>query len=614
MNKLFLHALALVSIASSAQNYEVIRNESYPLKAVITLSATEESPDIRILNLKEAPKPGSEFSYRKQLVNQARLAHASASHFKAEGAEAAALPTQLKGFIANNPQSVPNDNHIAISNNNKVVSVINTNIRVYNDTGTQLLGRTLGQFSAPLGNYGQISDPRVIYDPISDRFIVLYFSGSMSTTNKVILAFSKTNDPVGQWNFYELPGNKLNNGTWSDYPICTINRDELFLTFNLLKDTQGWKTGFTESIIWQIDKERGYKGDSLKTNFWNNIKYNGKACWSICPIQGGIGPSGPNAYFLSVRPSDFQNDSVFVHEITNTIASGAATISTKVYRQNRTYGLPPSAPQGNNQWLETNDCRVLCGILENNIIHYVQTTIDTNTYTSGIYYGTIENPQTPTPVLTAKIISSDSIDYGYPSIAYAGGGPSDHAVMITCSHVSKKSYPGTSAFFVNRDGLISAPLRCKEGLAWVNVLQDTNERWGDYTGIQRKYNEQGVLWLAGSYGETSGWYRTWIGKVRSTDPSLGLQPEEKTVSSAILFPIPAKEQISIEFELSKATLLTFDLYDANGRKVCTLLKDMVKAGTNQIRFETGNLSIGVYYLHITGPAEGTISKKVLVVK
>ena len=429
------------------------------------------------------------------------------------------------------------------------------------------------------------------------------------------MGFSKTNDPAAVWNFYKVPGNPYNDTSWSDYPIVTITKGELFFTFNLLQDgVVDWRTAFKQSIIWQVDKKKGYDGDSLITKLWGNIKYNNKSLWNICPAQGGMTLQDGGVYFVSVRPSDLKNDSVFVTHISNTIKSGNAQISTKLYRQNRTYGLPPNVPMPNGNYLQTNDARVLSATIENNILHYVQNTIDTTYNTAGVYYGKIVNPQNPNPTLNATIIRNDTMDYGYPSIAYVGGGLNDHSVMITCSHTSLNIKPGTSAFFADRNGIISPQLRCKDGDGWINVLSDSNERWGDYTGIQRKYNEPGVVWLSGSYTHSipNALFNTWISKVKSTDATAGIsKPEEKTAPS-ILYPNPAFNFVTVEFEVPHKSLIIGDIYDIQGKLVAHIYEDAAKGGQHKFSFNVQNLSKGIYFLQISSEGKVLVNKEFVV--
>jgi len=72
------------------------------------------------------------------------------------------------------------------------VSVVNTNISVYTkSTGTRVMNKSLTSF---FGVSGQ-GDPRVVFDPDSQRFFVI----STNFNNRIRLAVSSTSDPTGSW-------------------------------------------------------------------------------------------------------------------------------------------------------------------------------------------------------------------------------------------------------------------------------------------------------------------------------------------------------------------------------------------------------------------------------
>ena len=149
-------------------------------------------------------------------------------------AAAAVLPTLSIGqsFVANPwGLSTPNDNDMAISNSGHLISVINTNILVRNTvTNVNSPVKSLAVFTTPINALHQEFDPKVIYDPVKDRFVLVCLVGFVDTTSKIIVGFSQTNDPAGNWNLYALPGNPLNNNLWSDYPMIAMTDKELFLT------------------------------------------------------------------------------------------------------------------------------------------------------------------------------------------------------------------------------------------------------------------------------------------------------------------------------------------------------------------------------------------------
>lgn len=611
-----LLALVLYSSINAQSHTSVIRNLSTPLKATVDIS----SPDLQdwdpfLLTIHEQPKPASDYGNKKQLLKQMRLQKQPAAAHESYDSRAAMppAPIMLNNFTANNAQGTPNDNHIAISNAGKIVSVVNTNFKVYDESGVQLQSKSLSSFASSLGLIQNISDPRVLYDPIEDRFVVMFFAGSTSATSTIVVAFSRTNDPTALWNLYAFSGNPLNDTTWSDYPIVILSQHDLIFTFNQLKDGEDWKTGFRYSAIWQLNKAKGYNGDTMQYNYWHNIDFNGKPIWNVCPVQGGSAPSGPKTYFVSVRPSDLNNDTVFLHTLTDSYQSGNAQFNTKVLKSNLSYGLPPNALQKDGQYMATNDARILSAFIENDKIQYVQNSIYPSGITSAVYVGEIDHPENAQPLATGQLIYNDTIDFGYPSIAYLGNGAYDNRSIITCSYSSADTFPGTVAFYKDATGNISDILIIKKGERAVDVLQDSTERWGDYTGIQKKYNEPNTAWLAGSYVYTTQAYRTWIAKVANTDSAVVSGIHQITNNEKVLvYPNPASERFMVEIDLPKDNFTKFSLYDGSGKLVHELLSDRFKAGLSIFSFNTQYLTTGVYYLRIANKNQLIKTEKVII--
>src|SRR5690606_36222507 len=77
-------------------------------------------------------------------------------------------------------------------------------------------------------------DPKVMYDPEADKFISIMLNGT-NEHNYILVGFSKTNDPEGEWNFYKFYGNYAEDTTWFDYPSIAITKDEFFFTGNQIK-------------------------------------------------------------------------------------------------------------------------------------------------------------------------------------------------------------------------------------------------------------------------------------------------------------------------------------------------------------------------------------------
>lgn len=508
---------------------------------------------------------------------------------------------------------VPNDNSMAISNDGIIVSAINTTVTILDSDGNTLKFRSLsGMVAGQLGLLDRFYDPKVLYDPIADRFILVFLEGSNSNDTRIIVGFTQSNDPTGLWNFYQINGRPLGGNTWSDYPIIAHNGEDLFITVNLLRDNESWQEGFIESFIWQVNKQSGYEGQTLERQLFSGITYNGKSLWSICPVQPALDWNTKEMYLLSVRPGDASNDTVFLHKITNSLSSGQAEHQLSVLRSNLEYGVPPSAFQPEVGFrLQTNDTRVLSATLLGDKIHFVQSSLVPENFSSGIYHGVISQLNS-LPMVEASLISNDKLDYAYPSISYTGFDNEDlNSMLITFSHVGEEDFAGTSMAFHNGLGglgsIYSDPGIVKVGDGLINTfVADSLERWGDYTDIQRKYNEKGVLWLAGSYGDENDLNNVWIAEILAIN-------DLPLVNRVVTYPNPAYSSVRIAANFDSDQMVDLELSDAKGAIVKKIEDQQAKAGGADFILNTYGLESGMYVLSIYDESRQVLFSQKIVV-
>lgn len=612
----FVFFLLFLETEVFSQNYKV-ENFTWERRAVIHLSDTTPDWEVELQN-REAPVPGGN-SYREQLLLMkkqmrekypVKINGEQPVYFKTDSLFPVILGRNFEGNIATN--SIPNDNDIAISNGGIVMSVINSRVLVY-DTGkdSALQVKTLGSYTSGLGANGSKFDPKVIYDPEADRFILIFLNGSTYQQSKIIVCYSQTNDPSGAWNAYALNGNPLNNNTWSDYPVVGISNRDLFIGINTFTNGSTNNSGFTETCLWQISNEDGYAGNTLTTKYYHDIFLaNGiRPIFNICPIQGGSGLYGPDMYLLSNRATSYENDSVFLLHVNNHVKSNP-TLQIKFLRSDKKYLLPPEARQQGTHTFDTNDNRVLGGFYENNVIQFVQSCRNPSTGLAGIYHGFIENPGSLNPNVRANIIGDTLLDYGYPNISYSGRDPRDSEAIITFNHTSPVDFAGFSFLYYSNKGEYSQTVKIKTGENYVDAFNNGDyERWGDYSGSQRKYNETGTVWAVGSWGKLDKKNGTWIAELTSTDSIRPPLPPSPDV--ARFFPNPVREYVTLNFYMEKTASITVDIYDMNGKKIISLFNDMAKFGQNILTFSTAPLATGIYFAVITSEEKFIYREKIV---
>ncbi len=390
---------------------------------------------------------------------------------------------------------IPSDNTLAISNDGIILLSMNSTVYAYdfNIDTTVITNEFISLRQIGNGTFSSTYyDPKLFYDPSVDRFILAFLKDFDPQNSEIVICFSSSSDPNDQWYVYNLPGNPLDNNRWTDFPAIAVTDDKLYFTANLIIPDVSWQIGFDGSVIWEMDKHKGFSGEEdIDIVFYNDIKYNDRFIRNLHPVQGADGIAH-SMYFLSNRNFDIQNDTIFVLHLEG------EELDVKALRTDLPYGVPPNARQFDTDTtdptggLQTNDARVLGAILFEDEIQFVANTRNPETGFSAIYHGFVFLMDGQ-PEVFGNILGDSIKDYGYPNIAWTGNENCDRETIIAFNHSSFEDFPGNTAIYYSNEGFYSPAKTIIEGYNYVNRLPTDYERWGDYYGLQRKYNEPGMV-------------------------------------------------------------------------------------------------------------------------
>ncbi len=514
-----------------------------------------------------------------------------------------ATPVKGTNFQGNtNSGWTPLDNSVAISNGGYIVSVTNSNIKMYNTSGTSLYTNTLAGF-INIPTITSAFDPHVLYDNVSNRFILVTLSGTTPTTSRLLVCFSKTSNPVtGGWWVYNLNGDVLSNSKWFDYPKIAVTNGELFISGNMFSNLNI----FDQSVILQLNKTQGYNGASMSSVTWSNIT---GTPGSILPIGHGHGSSyGPGCFFISTNSAS--GSTVKLYKISNILTANPVMTYNSIPTSN--YSAAGDASQsGSTDLLDVGDCRALSGFYLSGIIHFVHN-VDKGSGFCGVRYhritvGSLKDVRT-------TLTGSSTTDYAYGSIASFTNSTADKSVMIGYQAVNAGIFPSLYVRNVDNSFVWSSQLNIKSGGGYVNFQTSTTERWGDYSGIARKHNSSTPsIWMSGAYGTTAHNWSTWISEVHTTSPRIGLTADEQPVDAVKVFPQPVAETFSLEFTMAKEQELLLSLFDEKGALVKELYKGMAAEGINILSFNKNNLSVGTYLLLGTDTENNAVIREKIIV-
>ena len=618
--------LTVVIVLSLKLNSQVVKKSYTTNYNKINLSKTVDKWKVNVQSL-EMINPGGN-SYSEFLLNQKKRLtdlhprkRLTSSNKKNLFNDSIIIESSFEG----NPYDgkVPNDNTIAISNNGILIEAINASFIIYDTENNELLySQTL--HAMLLEDFWELRflskyDPKVIYDPSEDRFILVFLAGKTPSTSNVCVAFTASNDPTGDWNIYVLNGDALDTGHWTDYPAISITEDNLFITGNLLLNGVSWQEGFYQSVIWQIDKYDGYYGnDSLNFSLWSEFKDDSIYVRNIHPVRGARELQSNKQFFLSNKNFSLESDTLYLIKIEDNPFSSATSSSLKRLSLPEHYFLSPNGQQYNGQELATNDSRVLGGIIDENWIQYVHHSMDTSTGTSGIYHGIIYNYEDENPQIQGEIISDTVNDFGYPNIASTGININETECIIGFNYTSVDDTNGVACVYY-KDELYSDYKILHKGESAINILSGDIERWGDYSGIQRKYDEPCRVWISGMFGKSTQ-NGSWISGVAVSDtckigepnpPFTDLEMMDNNKNNLSLYPNPSEEITSIDFALNKSSKIKIEVYSINGTKITTLYDDLVKKGPNRLTFDISELNSGIYIVKFENGKNSLFTKKLI---
>ncbi len=514
----------------------------------------------------------------------------------------------------------PTDNAIAISNSGIVVSCVNYGVEYYQNNGVPILqNHTWNDFVNNAALNQAKFDPRVLYDNYHDRFIIVILHGFSSTTSKLLVCFSKTNNPVDGWNIYQLSGNPYQDSSWSDYPNIGITNDDLFINCNRFGDapTYGWK----KTYLYQIGLSEGYSGASLNYGLWNNIYTpDNNDGITLCPASEGMGNTmSESMYFVQLMPDSGSN--VYLYHVTGKLTNPNKALTASQFSiphfEVCANALEKDPTTGNLDSLSTGSAWTQNAFYLNNIVHYTHAA-DMGNGWCGIVYGRILLDSAKAVVTQ---YGQQGTDLAYPALAAFGHDSNDPGVAIAYIQSDSTITPQCGVISVDYAMTWSNLQVVKTGDTVVNILYPPAyavqpERWGDYTGICRKYNcVQPEAWMGAAYGANTpprlASYGTWIAQILSNEPVEILGFEREKIKAKI-FPNPATDMFTLEFENSKAGVVSIIMYDASGKMLNSLLNDYLRVSKNKITFNKLAIPNGLYHIVISREGQQIHSEKLAV--
>jgi hypothetical protein len=296
---------------------------------------------------------------------------------------------------------------------------------------------SLGGFFGPV-SANKPYDPRVVYDPFVNRWIVICADEPNNVIlSRLLIAVSQTSDPGGAWNFFSILSGI---GTWLDYPTLGFNKNWIVVSGNMMNSI-GVQTSVS---IFAINKAAAYSGTLQYTRFDVNgsgstiqpaISYDNNAnvewlCNNWNGSQNGIGAI--RLYEIQGTPSSPSFISSFFPSVNSTWNSGTQVLN--LFGCTGTSGYPGH---------DVMDSRIRSLVFQAGYLWAVQKVgLPTNSPIRAAVQWWQINPANGGVTQFGRIDdNSGNNSYVNPSLAVNNNGD----VLVGYSHLSPNAYP-TSAY------------------------------------------------------------------------------------------------------------------------------------------------------------------------
>ena len=327
-----------------------------------------------------------------------------------------------------------------------VVGAYNNSLSVQDRDGKQLAFLSIFQFwksetGLQLGNF--IFDPRVMYDAVNDRWVLVMLTDFNEVQGALLLAVSATGDPAGVWRRYRV-NVSTNPNIDLDFTRMAMTADQIVITAYEYENI----AVLNGADIFTIAKSGAYSDTQTPAV----VKTQSSFFPDLTPVSSSD---------TTVRLLNEENENLLQFELT-----GGHLVQTGSYAPPASFFINSDACDqlGTSKQLDCGDSLLHYAIVRDGVLWVVQkASADRSIIVVWKIAGTS---------VKGFVIGDPAADYAYPSLAVNRLG----AALVGYSTMSPSMYASAACRYIDPAGNVSVPATVKSGEDW-----NGNYRWGDYS-------------------------------------------------------------------------------------------------------------------------------------
>jgi hypothetical protein len=428
-------------------------------------------------------------------------------------------PVTLGSFegIPDQGNLIPPDPYLAVGPNH-VIAVVNSRFRIYDKGGNILKTIDARSWFSNVFANNSCFDPKVIYDQISGRWVMVWLQQRDSdSTGTFLISVSDDDNPLGTWYNWASPATWIGSApdllagkSWADYQGVGYDKDALYISSNQFGFDGNYKY-VRIRIIPKTDLYANTAGSLSWQDLWDIRNPGGLQVFTVRParIHGS-----PKEYYLIADSRSTTSSYFTLYRLTNPLT----TPSLRAYNVPvAAHTSPPLANQlgGSTILIESGgrNIRNEPVYMDSSlwVVHSVASGTG-NAYSSVRY---VRINLVDSSAAEDGLLGADGYWYFYPALAV----DKDKNVVLTYSRSGTTEYIGAYATWHYSEDLPSvlAPSHpIKPGKAnYVKDFGSGRNRWGDYNGAWIDPSDPSDFWLFTEYAESPvNTWATWLYHMR----------------------------------------------------------------------------------------------------
>jgi len=580
-----------------------------------------------VINLKEATKKPDQWftSIKKVNKHKTKKNAVTKSNNSSDEDITSLAPTLNNNLIIGtnfapplNNFALPLDDEIAVGNDGKVMIGSNRGLVVHDETGASLANISWDTFGDAVAATYFYFDPRLIYDPMNDRYIVVILNGEAEDSDQnanydsqILIGFSESNDPAGNFNVYkieltDLPTNEI--GEHYDYETIGISSGKLYIANN---------TVYEESI-WKVDISEGYAGNATITSSITNLVFADASNerGELFFIHNYNMQQNDYIYALCVVTNNTNDTDLALIKFNDNSNTSEEVLLGQNFQYLETEHYP-SQPNGVELTMGE---RYFSGFVHNNKLTFSYRFYNATTNTNDIYLNDI-NLNTTTFSLSTLGSNMATLNFpnsglGYIEMVPVGCDTDDCDMILSLHSASATDFLSNKVCFINRNNQFSTPMMVKSSALNLDV-----DRVGDYIDIQKRYNKTGEAWLVGQHVmndvDDAPSLEDWVAQISTQEEEeeeeegASVNKNETPEIKTIVYPNPSADIVKVRIS-GISGHISVDLYDLQGKLIKHLIDKSVTQVEYNLTFNISHLQSSTYILKISDHTNKILMSKRII--